>query len=400
MNNESLVNSLYKFIKGEATMDKMNEANLVAYPVVGKQDLSEGKLPSDNGKDNSIIDNPMDQVEMLSEKEKAAKKVTQKSAKKEADTAVNGDIETANAGETEEPELTDLQKEAAKDKAIDQLTQDKDGQDPLVGDAKVKEEKKITPEVTGVTKESKLPDDPSQIKDPTGDIEKLAEEKCLTTVSDEKVAKDISAKYPGSRIVMDQQGKQYMVMVKEEKTCTCECIDCLEAKKKSKVPSVKADTKTDKLTKESIIDEDTDEAKKVKSKVPGVSAKKVDKLTKESVDEDVTVTVDDGNKSTTITSTEGGGTTITTTDKPAVETEVAVVEEPVVEEPVVEEDPDTFPGETEWTDDEAKEMGEKIEVADYLATLGKITEKQKKFIDDIKNKKIGKKNKLKLPIKK
>jgi hypothetical protein len=153
MNNESLVHNLYKFLKEGVTTEKMNEANVRAYPVVGVQKLDEGKLP----KDPSEISDATGDVQLLSEKEKKekTKKVTQKSAEKEADAAINKDIETAGAGKTDEPELTDLQKEAAKETPVDKLTQNKDGEDPLKGDAKVKEEKKIIPEVTGVTKESK-----------------------------------------------------------------------------------------------------------------------------------------------------------------------------------------------------------------------------------------------------
>lgn len=389
MNNESLVNSLYKFIKGDATMEKLQESNLKAYPV-GVQNLSEGKLPIDP----SEIKDPTGDVQILSEKEK---KITQKSAEKESDAAVNKDIETAGAGKTEEPELTDLQKEAAKETPVDKLTQNKDGEDPLKAKSKTKEEKKITPEVTGVTKENKLPDDPSQIKDPIGDVEKLAEEKCLTTVSDEKVAKDISAKYPGSRIVQDQQGKQYMVMVKEEKhACQCQKVteatgtpiylrdlnSAMQTQLLLENPALKKMNATDK-----------DIIVGYFASAPIIEESKV-------VKEDVTVTVADGNKETIITSTEDGGTTITTTDKPAVEVEAEVVADPVVEEPVVEEDPDVFPGEAEMSDEEAEEMGEKIAVADYLATLSTLTEKQKKFKDDVKGKKIGKKNKAKIAAKK
>jgi uncharacterized protein YndB with AHSA1/START domain len=384
MNNESLVHNLYKFLKEGVTTEKMNEANVRAYPVVGVQKLDEGKLP----KDPSEISDATGDAQLLSEKEKKekTKKVTQKSAEKEADAAVNKDIETAGAGKTEEPELTDLQKEAAKETPVDKLTQNKDGEDPLKGDAKVKEEKKIEPEVTGVTKESKLPDDPSQIKDPLGDVEKLAEDKVLTTVSDEKVAKDISQKYPGSRIVADKtpDGKnQFIVMVKETKVNEDIELADLEGN------SYKTEDGYVFYFDNSYIEVSKD------NRI--VTTFHYDKLVKESkkeVKEDVTVTVDDGNKSTTITSTEDGGTTITTTDKPAVEEPV------VVDEPVVEEDPDVFPGETEWSDEETDEMAEKIEVADYLATLSQLSEKQKKFKDEIKGKKIGKKNKAKLAAKK
>jgi hypothetical protein len=416
MNNESLVHNLYKFLKEGVTTEKMNEANVRAYPVVGIQKLDEGqdargerdgtgpykdsaqrqatgdmgkrklageacpKGKQDEGKlpkDPSLVEDPDGDIQLLSEKEKKTKKVTQKSAEKEADGSLNKDIETAGAGKTDEPELTDLQKEAAKETPVDKLTQNKDGEDPLKAKSKTKEEKKITPEVTGVTKESKLPDDPSQIKDPIGDVEKLAEDKVLTTVSDEKVAKDISQKYPGSRIVADKtpDGKnQFIVMVKESREKSLEISEILNSILSGEFGLENAQAIEDKIMEQFYIKKIIESKKEVK--------------------EDVTVTVDDGNKSTTITSTEDGGTTITTTDKPAVEEPV------VVDEPVVEEDPDVFPGETEWSDEETDEMAEKIEVADYLATLSQLSEKQKKFKEEIKGKKIGKKNKAKLAAKK
>lgn len=374
MNNESLVHSLYKFIREGVTVEKMCESKIKAYK------LNEGKLPEDPSK----IEDPNGDVQKLAEKEEAKK--TQKKEEKEADAAINPDIETANAGKTEEPELTDLQKEAAKETPVDKLTQNKDGEDPLNGEDKVKEEKKITPEVTGVTKESKLPDDPSKIEDPIGDIEKLSEEKVLTTVSDEKVAKDISLKYPGSRIINDKtpDGKnQFIVMVKEQKIdeamgAPVFLRDLTGAMKEEflRNPRVKAAN-----------EKGLDVTVGYYISNPIVSESKVK--------EDIDVTVKADGEEINVTSTPDGiqATKVNPEAQPIdrVETGVEVVDE---------EEPDFYEGEEEWNDEMVGEMEEKIALAEHLGTLEQLTEKQKKFKEEVEGKKIGKKNKAKLSKKK
>ena len=557
-----LVNSLYNFIKSDATMNKLQEANTKAYPVkesekvpawrVSYRSLSnvyyaankgeaaeefrlemgdkvpagaelkfanvsnEGKLPSDNGKDNSIIANPEEQIQMLSEKEKAAKKVTQKSAEKEADAAVNPDIKTDNAGVTAEPEKTDIQKDLEKETPTDKLTQDKAGQDPAASAnmKKAKEVKKEELEVTGVEKvkeakinetvktveeaiawlgshqdgefdndniyyysklpegakwivglsyeklhkavrygyfkddagliaqvntyiqdlgesknkvkeakmtveqlakelgvgvevvkaiqdalrddmmkEGKLPSDNGKdnsiIANPEEQIQMLSEEKVLTTVSDEKVAKDIAAKYPGSRIVVDNEKKQWIVMVKEEKKCTCsgKCHESyVEGDKiiyKDNLPG-----EVVKVAK-GMVAAKMGSGKTVQYMADDPELKKV--AEKKEVKEDVTVTIDNSGKETTVTASDDGSISVDTSAPKA-----PSVGEPVVEPPVEDDAPDFFEGEEEMKDEEADEMAEKILVVEHLETLKKTTKKQANFIKEVKGLKMGKKNKQKV----
>ncbi len=408
MNNESLVHNLYKFIREGVSVEKMCESKIKSYK------LDEGKLP----KDPSKIEDPNGDVQLLAEKEK---KVTQKSAEKEADAAINKDIETAGAGKTEEPELTDLQKEAAKETPVDKLTQNKDGEDPLNGEPKVKGEKKITPEVTGVekvkedkTEEGKLPKDPSLVKTPEEDIQLLSEEKVLTTVSDEKVAKDISLKYPGSRIVNDKtpDGKnQFIVMVKEQKVNEIssfkEVIDStiskLTAERIGQLAGVKLELsnpiESDVSWVWKINTPEYDEVRLFK-KDGVIFLSKGDKTQKQipanesKVKEDIEVTVKADGEEINVTSTSDGiqATKVNPAAQPIDRVETGVE--------VVEEEPDFYEGEEEWSDEEAGEMEEKIALSAHLGTLEKLTEKQKKFKDEVDGKKIGKKNKSKLKNKK
>jgi len=181
MSREKIVNELYKFLREDVTVEKLFEADAIAYPV------EEGKLPADP----SLIKTPEKDIQLLSEEEKS---------------------KIAPAAVTDEPAETEVEEEMEEETPeVEELTQDEEtGEAPEVkaADAKVKDEKKIEPKVTSVKKEKaenegKLPADPSLIIHPDKDIQTLAEETVLTTVSDEIVAKDISSKYPNSRIVVD-----------------------------------------------------------------------------------------------------------------------------------------------------------------------------------------------------
>ena len=624
MNNESLVHNLYSFIKSEATMEKLQEANKKAFPKVSQFSL----LPYDKAKEifgeayemglfggdelefnkhgeaeirqdrdwetydkeevievgSKLIKIPKDRWETFSDTSleeprnligKSMEEIykifglpsstiegklpddpsqikdpdgdIQKLSEKEVDTTVNKDIKTANAGVTNEPEKTDIQKEAEKDTPTDKLTQDKKGQDPLAEPSKVKDEKKITPEVSSVDKvkedrspypvdsrfsitkrvpitfngiiytahfsgqeghlqfenaldknnnqpknfdefmkelakivpfndkvkeqkisveelakelrvsvdvvkviqdalrkdmeksEGKLPKDPSKIEDPEGDIQDLSEEKVLTTVSDEKVAQDISSKYPGSRVVKDEKGNQFMVMVKEAKVN--EAIIGTPVYLRDLKDEVKGELLRDNPSLKNINDEGKDiivgyfadepkvqEAKKkIREMVVGdqvslpgnrfgevikisgenaaiklnkegtivqrpINDPEVNILSEKKVKEDVTVTVDADGKETVVTAVDGGGVQVTSVEKEATEP----VTEPIVNEPVIEEEPEFLEGEEEINDDEAEEMAEKITVIEYLKNKKVLTEKQKKFLNEVKGVKMGKKNKQKV----
>ena len=102
-----------------------------------------------------------------------------------------------------------------------------------------------------------------------------------------------------------------------------------------------------------------------------------------------------------------GNTTVSTSGTAASEAPLenpAFTEAPVsdeIEAPIgdeVESPAEAEIEEPEMEEEEAEEMAERILVCDYLATLGeaKQSEKQKKFIADMKAKKMGKKNKAKV----
>ena len=326
----------------------------------GKKAKNEGIVVADP----STIDDPEGQIQTLAEE------------KKEQEAATDPNIKTNGAGITEEPERSRIQKEMEKlTPDPDKLTQGKDGLDPdaKAGAPKAKEEKKIEPKVTSVekVKESEVPTikapeqgkekkteevsgmkkekaenekdrvsasegivvaDPSTIDDPEGQIQTLAEERVLTTVSDENVAKDIQSKYPGSRTVRDEvNGKpQWIIMVKETKT-------------------------------------------------------------QEGVD--VAITTDD--KKIDVTSTPEG-TTVTTSETPSIEPEALVAKEEQAEHeaeetPEVEEkEQETGLG------DEDTLMAEKIYVSQLLKGKSSLTEKEQKFIKEVEGFKLTEARKAKI----
>ena len=105
------------------------------------------------------------------------------------------------------------------------------------------------------------------------------------------------------------------------------------------------------------------------------------------VKEDVNITVKTDDKEVNINAVPGQ-TTVTTADAVApaplaLPSDILTMEEPEVEEP-------------EYEDVFATEMAERFYAADYLSGFKKITEKQAKFVADIKAKKISKKNKEKV----
>lgn len=198
------------------------------------------------------------------------------------------------------------------------------------------------------------------------------------------------------------------------------------------VPCVKADdprmkgkTVDAQMTKEGVI---TAQGKKVVTKSAargkktdgaGKEAPMVDgcKKVKEEVEQtdeavDVSVSTDDGD----INITSDGTSTMVTTSKPDVGLPMDALEvDPMIGEPVDVEGPELDPMEDtelflddteqlEFSDDETLEMAEKLLVAEHLEAMdegcGKMSAKQKKFVDDMKAKKFSKKNKKKVDDKK
>jgi len=467
-----------------------------------KKTTDEGKLPADP----SEIKAPESEIQMLAE---------EKDEKKEKEVKAEEMPQTAKIS-TEEPEKGKLQKEM--DKATPNVDKKSDFK-VAAGVDKVKDEKKsevtVAGVVSGTTKESKvneeqkaedpinvstmskaelveflegnreiitnpddystnelrqiakkyiqegkLPTDPSEVKNPEAEIQMLAEEKVLTSLSDEQVAKDIASKYPGGRVVSDPQSKQFIVMVQEKKLKEEKTSEPTAAEiKATEVPGVK-DEKDSKITnvpktdpkESSIKSAEADVSKSPDDKVVGdkgastgkqdaptdqkidpgtktvtnqdapkvsdstktteqekpavaatkptakVDAKEEDKLTPESkIKEDTDVTVKTDDKEVNIVSTESG-TQVTSLD---------VGEQPldrtitgVPESPVTDEivPPVEVEEEGNETDGEAEEMAERIFVAEHLGTLEetKLTSKQKEFISEAKKIKKTKKVNAKL----
>jgi len=419
MGREKIVNDLYKFLKEDVTVERLFEADNVAYGDV----LNEGKLPADTS-----VATP-DQIQPLAE---------EKEDKESKDTAENPEIKTDNAGVTPEPEETkvsaDLDKQTPN---VDKLTQDKDGKDPLIEPDKVKEEKKEEVKVTDVKKEKtenegKLPADTS-VATPD-QIQQLAESgEDIFTVSNEQAAKKIQAKFPNSRYEQNTEGT-WTVYVSEKKECEkckgkkCECViektkGQQNAWKVSKASHsdvfyvATADEAKEDFMNAYYPDVDAKKAENIKSslkvedvsekvnecptiaaakaeEVPDVKAAKtdeVDKLKKESVEavkEDVDVTIKTDDKEVSVISADGS-TQVTTLDTavPApMPSDILTTEEPELEEP-------------EYEDVFATETAEKFYVADYLAGMKSLTEKQSQFLVDMKAKKMSKKNKEKVSTK-
>ena len=227
--SKDLVHDMFRFIKDdEGTSYKhLKEATDAAYANVGSENTAilketdelvknpfltsrrlaqEGKLPADPSEVTP------DQMHTLAEEKKAV------------DPATNKDIKSNGVGVTDEPEKGALQKK------MDKETPNVDKLSDFTVAAGVSKAKKEEPKISGVSqdgdkelkkeknepkmKEGKLPADPS--KATPDQIQPLAEERTLVTVSDENVAKDIASKYPGGRIVPDNEKKQFVVMVQEK----------------------------------------------------------------------------------------------------------------------------------------------------------------------------------------
>lgn len=399
-----------------------------------KSHVPESKLPADPSQVNA----PDTEIQQLAEEKEEKKEEKPKT-----------DVKSANVGVTPEPEKGPIQK------TMDQLTPDVDKKSDFkqaAGVADVKDEKKAEVKVTGVvsgtTDESTLPTDPSQVKAPETEIQQLAEEKVLTSLSDETVARDIASKYPGGRVITDPQSKQFIVMVqekklKEEKTSEptkseikATDVPMVDAEKPATEDSVpnkdsiksaeanvsKSDSKDpvvgDKGASTGKQDAPTDQkidpgsatvANQDAAKVSGgnktteqedpsastskatakVDDKNKDQLTPESkVKENVNVSVQTDDKTVTIDA-DAGTTTVQTTDTAAIApmTDVVPVSDTVT--PATEE---------ELEDEEVEEMAERILVKEYLEKVGesKWTPKMKTFMDEAKKIKVTENVSLKL----
>ena len=403
-NNETMAYSLFQFLKNGVTIKQLEESTNAAYgkkveKVQGfKRVVKEGKLVADPSK----ITDPKGTIQTLAEETSLKEPVAQ-----------DKKIKTANAGITEQPEVTRIQKDMEKNNnTVAKLTQGKDGLDPDASAklGKTKEEKKIEPKVSSVEKvketkdtvtttvpevkaeqfkksglevsglkketaenESKLPSDPSTITNPAETIQSLAEEKVLTTVSNKVIAEEISVKHSGRVVEESVNGKpQFTVWVKSIKEA--DETNPVGVEKKTKVVA-QFDT------------QDAADAESKNSKYNGkatVSATKDPSTQKDTfqvtVAEAVDVTVATDDKKVAINTTPEGETTVTTSDVNAtpisaspevlepVVPEIAPTEDvPAVEETPAEEDEDTL-------------MAEKIYVSDLLKGKSSLTEKEQAFV--------------------
>ena len=145
-NNETMAYSLFQFLKNGVTIKQLEESTNAAYgkkveKVQGfKRVVKEGKLVADPSK----ITDPKGTIQTLAEETSLKEPVAQ-----------DKKIKTANAGITEHPEVTRIQKDMEKNNnTVAKLTQGKDGLDPDASAklGKTKEEKKIEPKVSSVEK--------------------------------------------------------------------------------------------------------------------------------------------------------------------------------------------------------------------------------------------------------
>ena len=405
--NENMAYDLFQFLKKSVNADQLQEATNSAYSKTApkvqgfKRVVKEGKLVVDP----STITDPKGTIQTLAEETSLKEPVAQ-----------DKKIKTANAGITENPETTKIQKDMEKNNnTVDKLTQGKDGKDPDASAklGKTKEEKKIEPKVSSVEKvketttkvtttvpevkaeqfkksglevsglkketaenESKLPSDPSTITNPAETIQSLAEEKVLTTVSNKVIAEEISVKHSGRIVEESVNGKpQFTVWVKSIKEA--DEVNPIGVEKKSVVKS-KFDTK------------EAADADALKYNGKGVVSATKDKDTGKdvfqvAVEEAVDVTVATDDKKVAINTTPEGETTVTTSDVNATPISAAPeVLEPVVPEisptenvPAVEETPE----EVEENDDTL--MAEKIYVSDLLKGKSSLTEKEQAFVKSV-----------------
>lgn len=381
--SEFNVHNLYKFIKEGVTPDQMFAATAEAY----KEKADEGKLPADLAN----IQDPAKDIQDLKEDEK-------KEDKKEVeDSGVNPEIKTDNAGVTPEPEKTEVSKEAdTQTPDVDKLTQNKDGQDPLVEPDKVKEEKKEEVKVTDVEKpkaenEGKLPADTANIQKPDQYVQDLKEtEKVIAAeISDESVAKDLAMKN-NAEAVQNPQTRLWKVVSRTAETNSAAAVPAV-------APAMEKTVNTcSKCSKEKC--ECVSEEKVVEC--PTVDAAKADKdLSKlekpKGVKEDVDVTIKTDDKEVNIVSADGS-TQVTTLDVGTPAPVTAVEPPPVTTEaPISEPEPELeLEEEPEFSEEEALEMAEKLMVAEHLSKMDekKMSAKQKKFVEDMKAKKFSKKN--------
>lgn len=346
-----MLESLFEFLKSDVTSDQIFAASDKAY---------ESKLPDDP----STITDPDGDIQKLAEKSKK-KKEPKKNAKGEIEPAEQTeDNKSSEIEKTLDKETPDVDKLSDAEKETKETKGKKEVE--VTGITKIKAEneskivemsiedlakelgvtvdvvKRVKSEVEKTkTQEGKLPADPSV---PTHDqIQQLAEEKCLTTVSDENVANDIAKKYPGSRVVKDSQGKQFMVMVKE-----------------------------------GVLKEDTE----------------------------ITVKAEDSPEVKIIATQDGGISITTSPEKPELDVDATVVPEVEAddEDDVKDGNPDAFTddegmeNEDEYDDDITLESAERQFLANILESQGleTLTEKEKKFIEKTKVKKMSKKNKIKV----
>lgn len=177
---------LFKFIKDDVTVEKLHEATDEAY-----KDVKEGRLyPNLNN-----VEDPEEIIQTLKEKEK----------KKNPDIADNPEIKTDNAGVTEDPEKTKLQKK------MDKETPDVEKKsDPEVAKGKpsMKDQKNKEVKVTGVTKEGRVPDNPNNVDNAEDYIGVMTEdyndnngEIIADGISEESVARDLARKNNGVAVM-------------------------------------------------------------------------------------------------------------------------------------------------------------------------------------------------------
>ena len=228
-------------------------------------------------------------------------------------------------------------------------------------------------------KEGKLPDNPANIEDPKKEIQQLSEERVLTTVSDEEVAKDLITKYPGSRYIPDEVNgkKQFIIMVKEaikkeDDKHNCSCVK---------------DGKCTGSCKEGV------------------------EVTIVTDDKEVNINSQDGATQVTTTDKDGESSEVISTDDPVDQVEKETEEETEKLEAPEEEQGEKVELDNQETEEKDKKeveqeeviddeddtlVAEKIYVSELLKVKKHLTEKEHAFINEVNSIKLSEARKLRV----
>lgn len=387
---KNIVNELFKFLREDVQESQLFEADK-KYKTVKTSivDLGEGKVPTDAATNpegymgellEAVLKQPLDMFSAANAK-KTFPAGTQVNVKASRDTSTGEThlLITTQDGVTYTKMIPEAQKETYLQEAVkEEKAEGEVAPAPMTDDNKdskvekdldketpeIKKEKELEndtkPEAPKKTAEGKVPADPSKVDATTAkDIkEEEKKEKQLTAVSDETTAKDLAAKYSGGRVVPDQTGKQFIIMVPE--STVVEDIEEVSATKSATEPIVGGTEKDDKPGKNK--EEDIPAAPKAEIKAEDTTT-----VTVKTKDKEVAVTTSDDGTDVQTKDTHGG--------------------EFPMHGPIDDWSP-------EWSLESVQDIAERLAVVEYLEeTKKELSDKEKLFIKSVKGVKIPERNK-------